>query len=60
MPSCSSTPFTGAPVAVTLALPPGTPAVKIRRGLRQRVQFQYGRKQIEIVFLRNGQVRVHP
>lgn len=52
-------PFTGAPVAVTLALPPGVPAVKIKRGLRQRLQFQYGRKQIEIVFLRNGRVRVH-
>jgi hypothetical protein len=53
-------PFTGAPVRVTLALPPGTPTVKIRRGLRHRVQLLYGRKQVEIVFLRNGQVRVHP
>jgi hypothetical protein len=53
-------PFTGAPVRVTLALPPGTPAVKLKRGLRHRVQFLYGRKQVEIVFLRNGQVRVHP
>lgn len=52
-------PFTGAPVAVTLTLPPGTPTVRIKRGLRQRVQFIYGRKQIDIVFLRNGRVRVH-
>lgn len=52
-------PCTGAPVAVTLTLPTGTPAVRIKRGLRYRVQFLYGRKQIEVVFLRNGRVRVH-
>ncbi len=49
-------PATGRPVRVRFALPEGTPRrVSVaRRGL----DFDYGRKQVSIRFLRGGQVRV--
>ncbi len=49
-------PFTGRPVQVSFTLPDGTPRrVKVyRRG----VDFDYGRQQVSIRFLRGGDVRV--
>jgi hypothetical protein len=49
-------PFTGAPVKVTLTLPPGTPR-KVRVS-RLRLQLDYGRKVITVRFFRNGTVQV--
>jgi hypothetical protein len=49
-------PATGRPVAVSFTLPPGQPRqVRVRRW---RVVFDYGRRDVAIVFLRNGGVRV--
>jgi hypothetical protein len=52
-------PFTGRPVEVCFTLPADGVNVKVKRGLRERIEFSYGRKRgVEIVFLRNGAVKV--
>jgi len=51
-------PFTNCPVNVCFTLPSGCGKVKTKKCLRERIIFDYGRKEVEIVFLRNGGVRV--
>jgi hypothetical protein len=51
-------PFTGCPVNVCLTLPEGCPKVRVKTCLRQRVEIDYGCKDVEIVFYRNGRVKV--
>ena len=48
-------PKTGVPVFVSFTLPPGVP--KINRGSRH-VEFDYGKREVEVRFLLNGSVRV--
>ncbi len=50
-------PFTKCPVQVCFTLPPGCPKkVRVDRG---ELEFDYGRREIEIRFARNGTVRVN-
>jgi hypothetical protein len=51
-------PFTNCPVNVCFTLPSGCGKVKVKKCLRERVVFDFGRKEVEIVFLRKGGVRV--
>ncbi|HZT79635.1 MAG TPA: hypothetical protein VFA26_05420 [Gemmataceae bacterium] len=51
-------PFTGCPVKVCFCLPAGCPKVKVSGCLRKRVEFKYGRCEVEIVFFRDGRVKV--
>lgn len=48
-------PKTNVPVFISFTLPPGIP--KVNRGSRH-VEFDYGKKEVEIRFLHNGSVRV--
>jgi len=53
-------PFSGRPVEVCFTLPAGCANVKVKRGLRERLEIGNGRKKgVEIVFLRNGAVKVN-
>ncbi|MBI1913184.1 MAG: hypothetical protein HYS12_00240, partial [Planctomycetes bacterium] len=45
-------PFTNCPVNVCFTLPSGCGKVKVKRCLRERIVFDFGRKEVEIVFLR--------
>ncbi len=51
-------PFTKCPVNVCFTLPPGCGKVKVKKCLRERIVFDFGRKEVEIVFLRKGGVLV--
>jgi len=51
-------PFTHCPVNVCFTLPAGCAKVKLKKCVRERVVFDFGRKEVEIVFLRKGGVRV--
>ncbi len=51
-------PYSRCPVDVCFALPAGCPKVKVKTCLRQRIEFDYGGKDVEIVFYRNGRVKV--
>ena len=48
-------PVTCRPVEVCFTLPPGCPRVRIHQ---REVEFDYGRREVEIQFRRNGTVRV--
>ena len=48
-------PKTNAPVFISFTLPPGVP--KVHRSSRH-VEFDYGKKEVEVRFLNNGSVRV--
>jgi len=51
-------PFTRCPVNVCFTLPSGCARVKVKKCVRERIVFDFGRKEVEIVFLRKGGVRV--
>jgi len=48
-------PCTGHPVKVCFTLPPGCPQVELSR---HKIEFDYGRREVEIRFESNGTVRV--
>jgi hypothetical protein len=48
-------PVTGQPVTVLFTLPPGNPRVKLHR---RNIEFDYGKHEVDITFLRNGSVKV--
>lgn len=53
-------PFTNCPTKVCFALPPGCPKkVKVGGCLRRCIEFDYGKKEIEIWFYRDGRVKVN-
>ena len=51
-------PYTGCPVKVCFHLPPGCARVELGGCLRKKIEFDYGKDEIEIWFYRNGRVSV--
>lgn len=52
---CLIHPVTCRPVEVCFTLPPGCPRVRVSR---REIEFDYGRREVEIQFRRNGRVEV--
>jgi hypothetical protein len=52
-------PYSCCPVNVCFTLPAGCPRVKVKTCLRQRLEFDYGKCEVELVFYRNGKVKVN-
>jgi hypothetical protein len=48
-------PLTQAPVPVRFTLPPGAPKVRVHR---RELEFDYGKREVEVRFLRGGRVKV--
>jgi hypothetical protein len=51
-------PYTHCPVKVCFRLPDGCPKVGHKKCIREKVEFDYGKHEVTLVFYRNGRVKV--
>jgi hypothetical protein len=52
-------PYTGCAETVCFTLPDGCPKVEVKTCIRKRIEFDYGKKEVEIVFYRLGGAKVN-